>query len=209
MTVTHSDGFAVQPVETDALMIGMGERYDVIVTLRDGVFALVGSAEGKPGRAYATVRTASGTATAPSGAVAELQGRLLLGTDLRPMSGVALGRRAVDRRHRLVLAGSMAPYRWVINGEPHPDSPPLPVVQGERVRLTFANRSMMFHPMHLHGHTFALAATGTRKDTVIVRPMETLEVDLDADNPGQWAAHCHNAYHMEAGMMTTLSYRTR
>ena len=43
--------------------------------------------------------------------------------------------------------------------------------------------------------------------TVIVRPMRTLDVDLDADNPGQWATHCHNIYHAEAGMMTTLSYR--
>ncbi len=75
------------------------------------------------------------------------------------------------------------------------------------MRLRFANTTMMFHPMHLHGHTFAVAESGLRKDTVIVRPMQTLEVDFDADNPGQWAAHCHNIYHAEAGMMTTLSYR--
>ena len=66
--------------------------------------------------------------------------------------------------------------------------------------------TMMFHPMHVHGHT-GLRATGARKDTVIVRPMQSVEVDLDADNPGQWATHCHNIYHAEAGMMTTLSYR--
>lgn len=65
----------------------------------------------------------------------------------------------------------------------------------------------MFHPMHLHGHTFGLDG-GARKETVIVRPMESLEVDLDADNPGQWARHCHKILHAEAGMMTSLSYRT-
>ena len=48
---------------------------------------------------------------------------------------------------------------------------------------------------------------GVRKDTVVVRPMQTVLVDLDATNPGQWMTHCHNAYHGEAGMMTTLSYR--
>jgi FtsP/CotA-like multicopper oxidase with cupredoxin domain len=37
--------------------------------------------------------------------------------------------------------------------------------------------------------------------------MQEIDVDLDADNPGQWATHCHNIYHAEAGMMTTLSYR--
>ena len=45
-----------------------------------------------------------------------------------------------------------------------------------------------------------------RKDTVNVLPMQTLGIDLDTDNPGQWLAHCHNAYHGELGMMTVMSY---
>ncbi|MFI0464110.1 multicopper oxidase domain-containing protein [Saccharopolyspora sp. 5N102] len=28
-----------------------------------------------------------------------------------------------------------------------------------------------------------------------------------ADSPGQWMIHCHDVYHGEAGMMTTMSYR--
>jgi FtsP/CotA-like multicopper oxidase with cupredoxin domain len=35
--------------------------------------------------------------------------------------------------------------------------------------------------------------------------MQQLAVDLAADNPSQWMVHCHNSYHQEAGMMTTLS----
>jgi len=35
--------------------------------------------------------------------------------------------------------------------------------------------------------------------------MQALDVGLEADNPGQRASHCHNIYHAEAGMMTTLS----
>jgi FtsP/CotA-like multicopper oxidase with cupredoxin domain len=67
---------------------------------------------------------------------------------------------------------------------------------------------MMFHPLHLHGHTFqvqGVSESGPRKDTVIVRPMERLAVDLAANNPGHWMVHCHNLYHQQAGMMTTLS----
>ncbi|MDW4911498.1 multicopper oxidase domain-containing protein, partial [Streptomyces sp. ADMS] len=30
---------------------------------------------------------------------------------------------------------------------------------------------------------------------------------FDADNPGQWMLHCHNAYHAEAGMMTNVAYQ--
>ena len=67
----------------------------------------------------------------------------------------------------------------------------------------------MFHPMHLHGHTFAVVGDGkpgVRKDTVNVLPKQKLAIDVEADNPGQWLMHCHNAYHGELGMMTVLSY---
>lgn len=29
---------------------------------------------------------------------------------------------------------------------------------------------------------------------------------LVPDNPGVWVLHCHNTYHQEAGMMTSLDY---
>jgi FtsP/CotA-like multicopper oxidase with cupredoxin domain len=88
---------------------------------------------------------------------------------------------------------------------------PLEVRKGERVRLVFDNRSTMFHPMHLHGHTFQVRQAGRqlpgpRKDTVIVRPGERVTVDFDAANPGRWMLHCHNAYHQAGGMMSELTY---
>ncbi|WP_157635662.1 multicopper oxidase family protein, partial [Nostocoides japonicum] len=207
VTVTHSDGFPVQPVVGDALLVGMGERYDLLVTVGDGAFPLVARPEGKPGLAMAVVRTASGPTPTGSAAV-ELGGRVLTVADLAPVDTVRLTRRAVDRTLPFVLGGSMSPYRWTVNGKAHPDADPLPVRQGERARLEVTNASMMFHPVHLHGHTFAVVGTGVRKDTVIVRPMQRVLLDVEADNPGQWAAHCHNAYHAEAGMMTTFSYVT-
>ncbi len=208
LTVTHSDGFPVAPMTTDALLIGMGERYDVLVTVGDGVFALVALAEGKAGNALALVRSGSGTPPTASARPTELAGKVILSTDLKAADAVRLKAKGVDRSHDLLLSGSMAPYRWTINGKAFPDSDPLPIQAGQRVRLRFQNHSMMFHPMHVHGHTFALVNGGARKDTVIVRPMQTVEVDFDANNPGQWATHCHNIYHAETGMMTTLSYQS-
>ena len=208
LTITHSDGFPVAPVTTDALLIGMGERYDVLVTVGDGVFPLVALAEGKQGNALALVRSAAGTSPTASARPAELAGKVLLSTDLTAADAVRLKAKDVDRTHDLLLSGSMAPYRWTIDGKTFPDTDPLPIKAGQRVRLRFQNMSMMFHPMHVHGHTFALVRGGARKDTVIVRPMQTVEVDLDADNPGQWATHCHNIYHAETGMMTTLAYQS-
>ena len=165
------------------------------------------AAEGKSGQAMAVVRTAAGAPPAADASPAELTRTVLLGSDLRPAPEAELRRKGVDRTHDLVLGGSMSDYRWTINGRTFEDAEPLEVRQGERVRLRLRNMTMMFHPVHVHGHTFALVAGGVRKDTVIVRPMQAMDVDLDADNPGQWAAHCHNIYHAESGMMTVLSYR--
>jgi multicopper oxidase len=211
LTVTHSDGFPVAPVTVDALVVGMGERYDALVDLRSGAFALVALPEGKRGHARALLRTGRAATPKPAARPSELAGRLLDPADLRAGEGAALPTGRPDRTHRLVLSGGMMSPAWTINGRTFDRARPLPVRQGERVRLVFENHSMMFHPMHLHGHTFqvqARSAPGPRKDTVIVRPMERLAVDLAAENPGQWVVHCHNLYHMQAGMMTTLSYVT-
>jgi multicopper oxidase len=207
LTVTHTDGFPVQAQAADALLIGMGERVDAEVAVGDGVFPLVAVAEGKGRLARGLLRTSSGRTPAASVQPDELAGDLLLSTDLRAADDVRLVSRVVERAHDLILGGSMMPFRWTINGQRYPDTAPLPVVEGERVRLRFVNHGMMFHPMHVHGHTFALVDGGARKDTVIVGPMRLVEVDLDANNPGQWMTHCHNAYHAERGMMVDLSYR--
>lgn len=210
MTVTETDGFPVDPVEADSLLISMGERYDVLVTLGDGVFPLVASAEGKEGQAMALVRTGSGSVPPADVRPREFDGKALMVDGLSAVEAVRLAPKQPDRTHVLELGMDMSvPYRWTINGKAFEEHQPLPTAQGERVRLRFVNKTMMFHPMHLHGHTFQLVdgrGSGARKDTTIVLPMQTVDVDFQADNPGQWMVHCHNIYHGEAGMMTTLSY---
>lgn len=88
-----------------------------------------------------------------------------------------------------------------------PAAPPLTIEEGQRVRLDFVNTTEMWHPMHLHGHTYQRGGNGPRKDTSIVLPKKKLSVIFDADNPGQWMLHCHNAYHGEVGMMTLVAYQ--
>jgi FtsP/CotA-like multicopper oxidase with cupredoxin domain len=75
------------------------------------------------------------------------------------------------------------------------------------VQLQLVNTTTMWHPVHLHGHTFAIDDSGVRKDTAIVLPGQTLRVRFGADNPGRWMIHCRNIYHAEAGMMTQLGYQ--
>ncbi|MFJ8928037.1 multicopper oxidase family protein [Streptomyces sp. NPDC102364] len=206
MTVTHTDGFPVRHAKTEALLLGMGERYDVLVTAGDGVFPLTALAEGKKASGLAVLRTSSGTTPKATSRPKELDGRLLTADKLRSADSVALPSRKPDRTIRLQLTGGMAKYDWAFNKKPYDPDEHHPVRAGERVRLVFANSTSMWHPVHLHGHTFSLP-NGPRKDTAIVLPNRTLTADFDADNPGLWMLHCHNVYHSEAGMMTVLGYR--
>ncbi|MFJ8956927.1 multicopper oxidase family protein [Streptomyces sp. NPDC102381] len=206
MTVTHTDGFPVRHAKTEALLLGMGERYDVLVTAGDGVFPLTALAEGKKASGLAVLRTSSGTTPKATSRPKELDGRLLTADKLRSADSVALPSRKPDRTIRLRLTGGMAKYDWAFNKKPYDPDERYPVRAGERVRLVFANSTSMWHPVHLHGHTFSLP-NGPRKDTAVVLPNRTLTADFDADNPGLWMLHCHNVYHSEAGMMTVLGYR--
>ena len=206
LTITHTDGFAVQPRETDAFYIGMGERYDAIVTLEDGVFPLVARPYGKQGQAMALIRTGAGSAPGPAVHPAELDGEILEAADLEPAEASRLPSRDPDAVEMVHLSGQMTPYRWAINGDRYGKNDPITIDEGDRVRLQLMNMTQMTHPMHVHGHTFALP-NGLRKDTVLVKPMSSLSVDLQADNPGSWMTHCHNVYHGEAGMMIALNYR--
>ncbi|MFD5450199.1 multicopper oxidase family protein [Streptomyces sp. NPDC127100] len=212
MTVTHTDGYPVKHTGTDALLVGMAERYDVLVTARDGVFPLVAVAEGKKGRALAVLRTDKGNGRLPPADVHpdELDGRTVPARRLVPDDSVALGDREPDREMRIRITGGMERFDWGFDHEPYSVRQRHPVRAGERVRLTLVNATDMWHPMHLHGHTFAvtgLDGVGARKDTAVVLPHRKLVVDFDADNPGLWMLHCHNQYHSESGMMTVLGYR--
>ncbi|ALV33135.1 multicopper oxidase family protein [Streptomyces sp. CdTB01] len=211
LTITHTDGFPIQPAWADALLVGMGERYDVTVTLDDGVFPLAAVAEGKNASGMALVRTGSGSAPRPTVRPSRLNGMIMTASQLTPADDVRLATKKTDRVHRIELTGGMAKYNWGINGRQfdmnNPAANPLLVEQGQRVRLDFVNKTTMWHPMHLHGHTYQLGTNGPRKDTTIVLPKKTVSVYFDADNPGQWMLHCHNAYHGEAGMMALVAYR--
>jgi FtsP/CotA-like multicopper oxidase with cupredoxin domain len=213
MTVTHTDGYPVAPVQADALLIGMGERYDVTVTLGDGVFPLTALAEGKKRSALALIRTGFGKPPPPAVRPAELNGVLASYGALHAAQPARLAARKPDVTYRLRLTGGMARYDWGINGQAFDMSRPgalqFLMAEGQRVRVIFANTTTMYHPMHIHGHTFQLGPAGPRKDTVIVRPGQQIACDFDAANPGQWMTHCHNLYHApQGGMMATFSYQT-
>ncbi len=211
MTITHTDGYPVRSITADSVRIGMGERYDVLVEVREaGVFPVVAAPVGKAGEAMALLRSVDGPVPQlrrPEGLDAYPVGAEML----QAADGAELPASPPEVVHDLVLSGSMAPYVWTFNGVTYDRAQPLLVDSGQAMRLRLSNMSMMSHPVHLHGHTFQIGpagAGGARKDTLLLAPMARAEVDLLADNPGSWMLHCHNAYHAEAGMMTRLDYTT-
>ncbi len=212
MTVTHTDGYPVVPIEVDAVLMGMGERYDVIVTAADGVFPLVAMAEGKNALARALLTTGAGTAPDPAFQPSELTKRIGTVDMFTATPDVDLGPVKPGTALSVDLDGDMMHYNWAINDQPFSTGTPLQIKQGQRAVMTFNNTTTMWHPMHLHGHTFQIirpdGSRGARKDTTIVLPDQKTSVVLVADNPGIWLLHCHNTYHQEAGMMTSLNYTT-
>ena len=120
--------------------------------------------------------------------------------------------RAPSRSLEIHLTGNMERYMWSFDGVKMSDpADPIPFRLNERVRVTLINDTMMPHPIHLHGHFFELVtghgANAPRKHTVNVPPGGKMTFDLTADAAGDWAFHCHNLYHMTAGMMRVVSIR--
>ena len=111
------------------------------------------------------------------------------------------------------LTGNMKKYIWSMNDQVYPKADPILFNYGDRVQIDMPNKTSMWHPMHLHGHFFRLLMPGVDprfaplKHTVSVPPKETIRLEFLADNPGKWFFHCHNLYHLEAGMARECIYQ--
>jgi CopA family copper-resistance protein len=114
------------------------------------------------------------------------------------------------REIRLVLDGDMQRYIWLLNKKPLSKSDSILIHQGEFVRFIMINRTMMNHPMHLHGHFFRVINSqgdyAPLKHTVDVAPMTTTVIEFEANEFGDWFFHCHLLYHMKNGMARVVHY---
>ena len=216
LRITHADGNPIRPVETDVLRIGMGERYDVLFEADNPGHWLMAAADTGFGedrlRIPIVYKGVNSSAADPPQFHQGL--RLASYSDFAAREEGEYSSGKPDRAYNQVLGGGMHSAFWTINGRVYPDAETLPIDRGERVRLVYGNHSMMPHPMHLHGHFFRVVNRSlpreqwVLKDTIIVDPMQRIDVEFTADNPGSWFHHCHNLYHMEAGMANVVVYRS-
>jgi len=102
------------------------------------------------------------------------------------------------------MAGAEPNY-FTINGKSYPNTQPIEVKKGQRVRVRLANVGQFTHPMHLHGINFKIVAYDgvplppeqqIVHNTVPVNPGELVDIEFVADNVGTWMFHCHVLHHV-------------
>lgn len=210
------DGHAILPLSGSRFPLAIAQRADIRLQLPAGAgtYPILAVREGDTARTGIILATAGAAiariadrADAPALALdLELERRLAAADDPLDMAGRPV------RRHVLELTGSMMGFVWGFNGRRFGADTPLAVRPGERVEIQLVNRTDMSHPIHLHGHPFQVVAidgtalAGALRDTVLVPVGGSVTIAFVADNPGHWAFHCHNLYHMAAGMMTSIRY---
>jgi len=129
---------------------------------------------------------------------------------LRSLKPTTIAESKPRRDIRLTLDGNMNRYVWLINNKALHEQDKIIVRKGEVARFILINRTMMHHPMHLHGHFFRVingqGDYSPLKHTVNVAPMSTTVIEFDANDKGDWFFHCHLLYHMHSGMARIVHY---
>jgi FtsP/CotA-like multicopper oxidase with cupredoxin domain len=210
-TLLAVDGNPVMALQASQFPLAIAQRCDILVRVAEQAVPVLARGEGRtlqtgvilcpPGATVAKIAN-DGKEAAP--AVSLMQEMQIRPTEPLPV-------RPVDNSVPVDLTGTMTGYVWGMQAHGLGGAP-VTIKRGQRVELVMRNTTMMAHPMHLHGHNFQVTEingqqlSGAVRDTVLVTPRAMVKVVFDADNPGLWAYHCHNLYHMEAGMFTTVVY---
>ena len=142
----------------------------------------------------------------PMGKTKQLKYEMLKSVDKSNFDDGLVRAQVID----LELSGDMERYTWHINGKPFSEDKYITIRENEVITFRYINKTMMHHPMHLHGHFFrVLNGQGDYSPlmhTVDVAPMKTVTIEFHANEPGIWFLHCHNLYHMKMGMARLVKY---
>ncbi len=204
LSIVAVDGILLtRPFVTDRLIFPPAKRFDVVIEAKDDVdWALEGGTGVRAIRIPVEVEGETTKVTAlPTGILATMPD---------------LGAAKPDATFTVSTDRMMNATTWLLNGRPFDMEGENPTVatfpRGKWVKLRFVNMSPMAHTMHVHGHFMHVIArngqritAATSEDTVVVRAMETVEVVMLADNPGDWVVHCHNLEHEEHGLMAKFN----
>lgn len=240
MRVIAADGMDVEPVDMKRFLIAVAETYDVIITMPDkGAYEFRATAQDGSGHASLFVGSGKhvmapdvpkpnlymmhGDGHEEAGSRTEGMGDHKMGMmtpmDKRPLPpydrlrspvSTALSDSHPIREIRLELTGDMERYVWSINGKVLSESDMIRIRKGENVRFILVNKTMMHHPMHLHGHFFRVVNKhgdySPLKHSLDVPPLGESVIEFYANEEKDWFFHCHVLYHLKAGMANIVRY---
>lgn len=213
-TLITVDGEAIVPIKGNRFPIAVAQRLDVLVTMPKGggTIPVIATVEGSLLRAGIVLATKGAPVKKMAVKAPQKGQRDTLDLEKRLRAKSPLAQRKPNRQFTVDLTGTMAGYVWNMATDGLPGLP-VSARKGDRVEVEMRNLTPMAHPMHLHGHVFQVVAIdgerfeGAKRDSVLVTPKTKVTIAFDATNPGLWAYHCHNLYHLAAGMFTTMVYR--
>ncbi|NIP30939.1 MAG: multicopper oxidase domain-containing protein, partial [Candidatus Dadabacteria bacterium] len=129
---------------------------------------------------------------------------------LKSVKSTSLSDKFETREYVFNLTGDMERFVWSIDGKTLDEADKILIRKDENVRFVLVNRTMMHHPMHLHGHFFRVVNKygeySPLKHTVDVAPHESVVIEFEASEDKDWLFHCHMLYHMMSGMGRVISY---
>ncbi|MFY0622934.1 MAG: multicopper oxidase family protein [Pelagimonas sp.] len=205
------------PTAEDPMLLGPGQRADFAVRMPSGEGKQVDLLAQLPG--YVTKPMARLRAIG-----ADLNRSL---SDLAPLEDNPVNLPNLDQAelHEFVfgwtpegdapndgLCGTLGYSFWSINrtpwaGDAAENVGPLATLErGKSYVLRLRNESPNLHPIHLHGLVFVPLKSNQRDlpplltDTMLLLKDEVIDIALVADNPGDWAFHCHVIEHQKTGL---------
>jgi FtsP/CotA-like multicopper oxidase with cupredoxin domain len=216
-------GLLAAPILVNSLLLAPGERAEILLDLRSDA----GQAVKLVSSTYTTMGASMNGMAPMQGAAFDLLSMTVAGTAATSPGSVPTAfapivrfdpaEPAINRVFELTELGGMMSAMHRINNLVY-DGARIDFVarRGDLERWQFINRGMEPHPMHVHGTQFQVVSRdgiATRrvatdmgwKDTVLVRPLETVEIALRFRNAGNYVLHCHNLEHEDDGMMMNFN----
>ncbi len=210
-----SDGGLLEyPVEEDFLVLGVGERADVIITPRGepGDELMLRSQLHDRGYGSTELRTVQDLIGMTISDQPEYVGAPLpeVSREIVPFSTEG----AIMRGMQLTLEQDMVTKRFEygFDGVPYWETRPILASLGDTQIWTIENTTPWSHPLHLHGFFFMVLDENYEplrpyewKDTVDIPFEETRRLLVRFDErPGTWLFHCHILDHAAGGLLTAV-----
>jgi len=204
--VVSLDGNPVpRPSHVSVLELGVGERVDAFVEMNNPGIWILGAVDDEVRRSGLGIRVEY--------ALRQGEPQFARSGDL-PWDYLRFGLKrsapkadeVIPMRFLRVPPDQHGMEKWSINGHVYSETDkPEVLTCGRRYRFAFNNRTPEAHPLHLHRNTFevvrigANAATGIKKDVIVLQPYQKAEVDFVPRQRGLVLFHCHQQMHMDMG----------